>query len=378
MKLIILLLRFFLSLRYKVHIIWEENLAHNWPVLILPNHVALVDPQILMVFLNSYLKVSPLASEKYYNRGWIKQIMDFFWTIPIWEITSWSDSEDVKKVFWKIVEWLKDNKNILLYPSGQIYRQWFENIIWKQSTYNVVNLMPKNTKVVWVKTRWLWWSMWSMAWDNWQTWFFTLLFKWIYFIFANLIFFLPRRKVNIEIVDLTKNILEKREGNLNVFNKFLEDFYNIQNNEFYEEKIKYIKHYFYFDDVKDRVEPNIISWSLKELNLASDSVDLSKIDVEIINKIFDKISSIKSIEKEKINENSKLILDLFFDSLDIAEIKSFVQSNFKKASNPPITDLKTVWDLLYMAVWQSKTEEKMKPCDWWKDIWGWLLLDKIS
>jgi acyl carrier protein len=64
--------------------------------------------------------------------------------------------------------------------------------------------------------------------------------------------------------------------------------------------------------------------------------NLAKIDEKIKNKIIEKIASIKEISSSNINENSKLIVDLFFDSLDLAEIKSFVQANFPASSNPPI------------------------------------------
>jgi len=40
--------------------------------------VALVDPQILMVFLNKYLKLSPVASELFFNIPVLKQIMKYF------------------------------------------------------------------------------------------------------------------------------------------------------------------------------------------------------------------------------------------------------------------------------------------------------------
>jgi hypothetical protein len=36
------------------------------------------------------------------------------------------------------------------------------------------------------------------------------------------------------------------------------------------------------------------------------------------------------------------VLDCFFDSLDMAELKSSVQATYSDASNPPLLDLKTV------------------------------------
>ncbi len=369
-KIILFLVRRVLSLRYKVKLKWVENLKHDWPILLLANHVALVDPRILISFLGKYLSISPVASEKYYNKPWIKQVMDLVWTVPIWEMEAWADATKVKEVFSKIVDSLKSGKNILIYPSWQIYRQNFESIKWKQSVYNIVKLMPENTKVVGIRDRWLWGSIWSMAWDNWKSWFWKLYLKSIWYVIANLIFFVPKREVNIEIEDITEQINLYKNMSLWEFNWFLENFYNKSP----EEKLNFIKHYFYYNDVKNKKEPEIITWSLKDLQ-NSKKLDLSQIPEEIKKDIFKKIANIKEImtspqpspqgEREKsISENSNLILDLFFDSLDMAEIKSYIQAKYPQSSNPPITDLKTVWDLLIMAVWKSENREELKPCDW--------------
>lgn len=379
MKLLIFIYRQILSLRYKVSIIWEEHLTHDWPILLLPNHIALVDPQILLSFLWKYLNVSPLASDKYYNTQGFKQIMDLFWTIPIWEISAWASSQEVKNSFNKVIDWLKSGKNILIYPSWQIYRQGFESIVWKQSVYNIAKMMPENAKVIWIKDFWLWGSMFSMWWDNWKTWLFSLLWKWIWIIVANLIFFVPKRKVSLEIEDITEQINLYKGMSLNEFNKYLENFYNSELplvDWVNLEELNYIKHYFYYNNVKNRTEPEVISWSITELNTSKDH-DLSGISEDIKKTINKKIAEIKEISPDNINDKSNLVLELYFDSLDMAEIKSFVQSNFKGTSNPPINDLKTTWDLYIMAVWKSDNVEELKPCDWWKDEWEWLVIDKL-
>ena len=362
MKILLFIVRLILSIRYKVKLSWVKHLKHDWPILLLPNHVALVDPRILISFLWKYLPVSPLASEKYYNKPILKQVMDLVWTVPIWEMEAWANPDEIKEIFEKIALALNGWKNILIYPSWQIYRQWYESIKGKQSVYNIVKLMPENTKVVWIRTRWLWWSIWSKAWDNWETSFFGIYLKCIWFAFANFIFLVPKRDVNIEIEDITNDINFYKNKCLNEFNWYLEKFYN--NTE--EEKINYIKHYFYYDDVKNRKEPDLITWSEKELNTVKKH-DISMINEEVKNNIKNKITIIKWINLSSVTNDSNLVLDLYFDSLDVAEIKSYIQANFIWASNPPITDLKTVADLYVMAVWQSQNEEKLKECDWCDD-----------
>ena len=101
--------------------------------------------------------------------------------------------------------------------------------------------------------------------------------------------------------------------------------------------------------------------------------NLEDIDSKIKNNILTKIAEQKEIELWDVTEESNLILDLFFDSLDLAEAKSFVAWNFPWASNPPIGDLKTVWDLIIMAVWLSDNVEELKECRWqegrnWGDL----------
>lgn len=359
MKIILFFVRRILSLRYKVKITWADILKHDWPVLILPNHVALVDPRIIVSFLWRYLSVSPVASEKYYNMPVLKQIMDAIWTVPIWEMSMWASSEDVKEAFNNIVEALKNWKNILIYPSWEIYRQWFESIKGKQSVFHIVNNMPDNTKIIWVKNKWLWWSIWSKAWDGWESWFGSIYLKCIWYVFANLFFFAPKREVNLDISDLTEELKEYSKKDLNSFNKYLEDFYN----EAVEEKALFIKHFFYYNDVKNKVEPEMIKGSIKEMNLTND-YDLSDIDSEVKDSIKKKVSEIKEIDTNLIKDDSKLVLELFFDSLDLAEVKSYVQANFCLASNPPINDLKTMWDLYVMAVWKSQNVEELKGCVW--------------
>jgi hypothetical protein len=44
---------------------------------LLPNHIALVDPRILISYLGQYIIASPVASENYYNLPVLKQVMDF-------------------------------------------------------------------------------------------------------------------------------------------------------------------------------------------------------------------------------------------------------------------------------------------------------------
>jgi len=88
MKLILFLVRRVLSLRYRVKLHWVENLKHDWPILILPNHIALVDPRIMISYLWKYIIASPVASEKYYKLPVLKQVMQMKYIDKILRVLS--------------------------------------------------------------------------------------------------------------------------------------------------------------------------------------------------------------------------------------------------------------------------------------------------
>lgn len=346
--------------------------------MILPNHVALVDPRLLLSFLGKYTSVSPVASEKYYNLPVLKQVMKLFGTVPIGDMSAGASADEVEKVFAQVTEALAEGRHILIYPSGQIYRQGFESIKGKQSVYNIVQNLPENTKILWVKTRGLWGSIWSKAWDNGSTGFGKAYLQSIRYVFANLVFFVPKRKVHIHIEDLSWEIQRRKTDSLNDFNAYLESFYNTENGEKYEEDILYVQHYFYYNDVKNKQAPEIITWSEAELSQGN-SYNLDEVEEDIKQKIKIKISEIKEIALSQVQQDSNLVLDLYFDSLDLAEIKSYIQVNIPGASNPQITELKSVADLYAMAAGMSQSEEDLKECLWsWnKDVESLLTLPKM-
>jgi acyl carrier protein len=66
--------------------------------------------------------------------------------------------------------------------------------------------------------------------------------------------------------------------------------------------------------------------------------------------IKNKIAEQKEISVNTIQDDSNLILDLYMDSLDLAEMKTFTASHFENASNPNMSEIKSVSDLYIMAV----------------------------
>jgi len=260
MKFIIIFYRFLLTLRYKVEIKGEEVLQGNSSKFILPNHQAIVDPQILFVYISKYLKVVPVVSEVYSGQPILKNIFKNLDAIPVSDLSAGSrDTKVLNSILFNTTNALKNDKNVLLYPSGQIAGQGYEKIFNKQSAWTVVCNLPENTKVIGVRINGLWGSIWSKAWTGKSPNFTKTFLKGILYAFANFILFIPKRKITIEFCDITAKAKEKAKDSKFVFNSFLEEFYNKNG----EEQVTFLKHYFFVPKLKRNL-PKKINGSIKD------------------------------------------------------------------------------------------------------------------
>lgn len=217
-----------------------------------------------------------------------------------------------------------------------------------------------------MQTKGVWGSTFSKAWDGTNPNFFRVFFRSVGVLLVNGIFFVPKRKVNITIEDFTeklRSILVENSGNpeaaRNALNGVLEDFYNAKK----EPARTYVPHFWFWNNVRHKTVPENIEGSLASLQSTS---SLQKADVpdDIWKTVVSEVARIKSIPEDTITIEGNFILDYYFDSLDMAELKASVQSKCASSSNPPITDLKTVADILEMAMGRSKNVEKPKECNW--------------
>ena len=178
--------------------------------------------------------------------------------------------------------------------------------------------------------------------------------KAVRYLLANLIFFLPKRKITIEIVEQTDVLKEQATTSLEAFNHNLENFYNKKG----EEKVSFLRHYFYYNDVKTRALPDVIQDSIKSLKTTK-TYNTQNFSPEMIETIFSELKTLKQIPTETpLSLEQNLILDM-------AEIKNIILAKYPSASNTPVLELKTVADLVAMAMGLTQSEASdFKPCDW--------------
>lgn len=234
--------RLLLSLRYKVSIKGRQVLKDATPVLILPNHQALVDPMILVSHVYRYSHAIPLVSSSFYDLPLLKTGFKILGAIRVSNLEAGSRNIHVlNQITQSALEGFEKGNSVVLYPSGQLANQGYEKIINKKSAHKIVSEMPDGVKVVGVRITGLWGSMWSKARTGKTPHFFLLVLKSLAYLLANFIFFLPRRSVLLEIVDLTTEAKSKAREGIKDFNRYLEDFYNQHG----EEQANFVRHFFF-------------------------------------------------------------------------------------------------------------------------------------
>ena len=332
----------------------------NGSNLVLPSHVALMDPVIISAFLWEKKRLSPVVTDDYYSLPVLKWIFKSIWAISIPDLTGdKAKTMDTDAIVSNMTNALARWDNILLYPQWALARQWFQSIVGKKTAFYATQQAPKDTKILTVNIRWLRWSRSSRAWDGKAPSLALLALKAIRFAIGNLFIFIPKRKVEIEIHDSTELLHKVSKKWVDAFNQELEKIYNAKG----EEKLNYLTWLCWYNTTRHHKEPAVIQWSIKDLKRTAFSGN-TDIPANVLTKVSSIVKRIKPEYSWKIDLDTNLILDCFFDSLDMAELKSSVQSAFTDSSNPPLLDLKTVWDVAMMALWKSATNEELKPCDW--------------
>lgn len=231
-----------LSVRYRVHLKGEELLKEPQATLFLPNHQASVDPQIVCSQLLRYTDVSPLVTEGYFKIPVVAQILHLMGAVRVPDLEKSRRGVEVVAGLNKVmVDTLAAGRNVLIYPAGQLTNGGLEHIGNKQGAWQVCRQLPDGVRVVGVRIQGLWGSMWSRAKTGKSPNFLWAYLKGIFYVLANLIFFVPRRDVTITFEDITEEAVRYAAEGRQPFNRFLESFYNAEG----EEKLLRLKHFFY-------------------------------------------------------------------------------------------------------------------------------------
>ena len=356
-KILAFKIRLLLRFRYRISIKGSENLQTSSPVLILPNHQALIDPVILLSQIYRVSTAVPVVTERYFNIPVVKWYFKRIGAVSVSDLEKGSrDTQVLTSITRSVYKGFLRNNNILIYPSGQIAGQGYEKIFNKKSVYHIVQTIPDDVKIVGVRISGLWGSIWSKAKSGKSPDFFVQLLKGMFYVLANLLFFVPKRNVCLELEDITPIAKEKAALGQKPFNSFLEDFYNLHG----EEPALFLKHFFYLPQSNRKIAEGIYG-SAESVGDHALPTDAESIPEETFQQVKGIVSSVLNLSPDQLSLNSNLVLDLGADSLSMVEIVSAIEDRFKGFTSPEINEIKTIGDLCLVVLGQFSTGADLKP-----------------
>ena len=213
--------RWVFAWRYRVEIDGLKSVAQDKPLLVLPNHPAMVDPMLVGVtFWKTPLK--PLSDELFFHTGivapWVLKTLGAV-AVPDLRKHRTAKGATIARGLGDIVKsTLEDGGNVIFYPSGHIQTESeHEDIGTRQLAYNMCGDLPENVRVIGVRTRGLWGSIWSRKGRKTSP---SLWFFWAPFV--------PRRRVTMHVEDMTDRVKEWSKLTRLEFNRKLEEWYNAE------------------------------------------------------------------------------------------------------------------------------------------------------
>ena len=216
--------RCLLRLRYRVQVSGADEVKRHGRrgILFLPNHPALIDPVILTAWLHGPFGTRPLALENQIDHPVIRTLAGWIGVLPIPDPAK-IDRDSAPKTQAAItlcIEALKQGQNVLLYPAGRLMRQEFETLGAVSAAHRILSELPQ-VRVVLVRTSGLWGS--SSSWGaGAPPRLKRSLWGHICPLLASGIFFAPKRRVRVELVEPTDL---PRHADRVQLNAYLDQFY---------------------------------------------------------------------------------------------------------------------------------------------------------
>ena len=342
-----LLFRFIISLRYKIKVTGMEKIGKQKSLIFLPNHPAEIDPVILCTQLWMPFRIRPIAVETFYHMPGINFVMRLMNTIPIPDLELGFSSYKLRRtenILKQSAECLRTGDNLLVYPAGGLMRSGREVLKGASGVHQLLNEAPDAIPVL-VRTRGLWGSMFSTALTEGKTpEIGDVIKKGISIFLKNLIFFTPRRQVEIVVEPIFEGVPRGEEKG--VLNQWLEDWYNAPG----DEDLSLVSYSFW-----GQVLPEV------KVRQQEEELDLSQVPDEGVKAVLEEFSRMTGRSGDSLDANMSLGNDLGLDSVDLSEVLVWLAERFH-ATDVSITELNSVGAVMKIAAGTtSKLDEEESP-----------------
>lgn len=349
-----------LALRYDIQVrglsrIAKKQLKKESGILFLPNHPAEIDPVIMMSILAKNFAPRPLVVEHFYYMTGMYTVMRLVDAFPIPQVETTANQwkiRRVEKAFNTIKQGLQQGQNFLIYPSGSLKKEGYEVIGGNSFVHRLIHECP-DVKIVLIRTTGLWGSAFSRAITGEVPNFWRIALSKIKILCKNWVFFLPKRRVRVEFAIDPEDF--PRQGTRLEINKYLEAWYNVYTTPegvtVKEEPLTLVS----YERGRD-VYPEV---TYKKTEKEKKGFFKKKADVsyEIKKVITEKIAELAEVPPGKIKEELHLANDLGLDSLDAANIYTFLDMEYGVRDLKPET-IETVSDVMYAAASNTKELEE--------------------
>jgi long-chain-fatty-acid--[acyl-carrier-protein] ligase len=195
------LTRLAITFRYRIRVHGLEQLRGlKGPVLILPNHPALIDPVLVLAILWPRLRPRPMVYEGNFNNPFLYLLMKMMNAVQVPDLDQASAKarSRAQQAVEGVIEGLRRGENNILWPAGHIQHDGVEHLGSARALADILSAVPQTT-VVLVRTRGLWGSMFSFAPTGEHPDIVNRLLAGAGWLLANLLVFTPRRRVDITI-----------------------------------------------------------------------------------------------------------------------------------------------------------------------------------
>ncbi len=340
-----LLAQALLALRYRVRVSGLRDINPSQPgqagILFLPNHPALIDPVILMSRLFFRFAPRPLSDSAQIDKPFVRQVMRPLRpiTIPDVQKSGRAGRQGVLNAMRAVVTALEQGDNVLFYPAGRLKRSAMEQIGANSGVAYILQQLPQ-TRVVLVRSSGLWGSSFSYASGKAPA-LFGNLRRFSLALIANLLFFIPKREVHLELLEgsiITD--LANEGGERQALNARLEAFYNarLPQNTF-------VPYFFWQGSARILAEPQRAAGeTAAPVSSAAGTATEALVRTKIT-----------ELAGQSVQSNARLASDLGFDSLTVLELAAWIEGEFG-VSVPQPTALETVDDCILAALGQARTD----------------------
>ena len=344
--------KFILSLRYKIKLKGIDKITKTKGVLILPNHPAEIDPVIISIFLWRKLQPRPIVLEDFYNMPVLNGFFKFIGALPMPDMETGRSQFKIRRInktLDNMAKGLAEGKNYLMYPSGRLTRDGRETIGGASALHTLLEKASRANLLL-ARTRGLWGSSFSFAYEGKRPDLVKLFIRGAGILLKNLIFFTPRRKITIEFCENPTEF--PKQGSRAEQNHWLENWYNEQGNE----RLNLVPYYF---------------WSKKTPQIAgvkkASTVDVSNIPQEIKNGVIEEFAKMTGRDQKTIIPEMQLRKDLGLDSLEMADVIDWLDLRFG-VLDVSLMDLTTVGAVMAIAAGNYSSQAEDVSLSQWEKV----------